>query len=187
VFALVGEALTMAAKSKPRVLWIEDSARLELRNLVGPLFFSSKYDFNLAEDVTSAMRFLRDKEYDAVIVDIRLPPGIDPQWSQWYRQTGFDKVHAQLGLKLLRWLLAKDDTIHPDAPPAWIDAHRVAVFTVESKQEIQNHLDELGIQIFQQKSAGLRDTTLLELIDQILAQGRATENCTNVFGETGAT
>jgi hypothetical protein len=71
-------------------------------------------------------------------------------------------------LKLLRWLLAKDDTIHPDAPPAWIDAHRVAVFTVESKQEIQNHLDELGIQIFQQKSAGLRDTTLLELIDQIL-------------------
>ncbi len=155
---------------KPRVLWIEDSARFELRNLVGPLFFSGKYDFSLAEDVTSAMQFLQANEYDAIIVDIRLPPGIDPAWRELYQQTGFDKVHAQLGLKLLRWLLARDDSIHPSAPPEWIKPGNVAVFTVESKQEIQRHLDELGIRIFKQKSAGLPDTVLLDLIDELLTR-----------------
>jgi len=44
---------------------------------------------------------------------------------------------------------------------------------VESKGEIQQHLDELGITVFRQKSAGLRDTILLELIDEILTQAIA--------------
>jgi hypothetical protein len=155
---------------KPRVLWIEDSARFELRNLVGPLFFSGKYDFNLAEDVTTAVHFLRANQYDALIVDVRLPPGIDNTWRKLYQQTGFDKVHAQLGLKLLHWLLARDASINPEPPPDWIKPHKVGVFTVESKQEIQKHLDELGISVFKQKSAGLSDTVLLDLIDELLAQ-----------------
>ena len=50
---------------------------------------------------------------------------------------------------------------------------QVAVFTVERKGEIQQHLDELGITVFRQKSAGLRDTILLELIDEILTQAIA--------------
>ncbi len=158
--------------NKPAILWIEDSARFELRNLVGPLYFSGKYDFNLAEDVTSALYLLRTKEYAGVIVDIRLPPGIDPEWRKHYQQTGFDRIHSQLGLKLLYWLLGKDATIHPDAPPAWIKPCHIGIFTVESKGEIQRHLDELDIRVFKQKSAGLRDTTLLELIDQILAQAK---------------
>jgi hypothetical protein len=45
------------------------------------------------------------------------------------------------------------------------------VFTVESKGEIQAHLDDLGILVFRQKSAGLRDSILLELIDEILQRG----------------
>jgi len=159
---------------KPSVLWIEDSARFELRNLVGQLFFGGKYEFNLAEDVTSAVNQLQAREYDAVIVDIRLPPGIDAEWRKLYQQTGFDRVHAQLGLKLLRWLLTRDNSIHPAAPPEWIKPHQIAVFTVESKGEIQQHLDDLGITVFRQKSAGLRDTILLELIDELLAQAQTT-------------
>jgi CheY-like chemotaxis protein len=155
---------------KARVLWIEDSARFELRNLVAQLFFSDKYEFNLAEDVTSAIDHLRAREFDAVIVDIRLPPGIDPDWHRLYQQTGFDRIHAQLGLKLLRWLLTRDNSIHPAAPPDWIKPHQIAVFTVESRGEIQQHLDELGITVFRQKSAGLRDTVLFELIDELLIQ-----------------
>jgi len=155
---------------KPSVLWIEDSARFELRNLVGPLFFSGKYDFSLAEDVTSAMAFLRVKEYAGVLVDVRLPPGIDPEWRKHYQRSGYDKVHSQLGLKLLYWLLGKDKSIHPEPPPAWIKPHNVGIFTVESKQEIQKHLDELGISVFRQKSAGLPDTILLELIDELLSK-----------------
>ena len=155
---------------KPSVLWIEDSARFELRNLVGPLFFSNKYDFSLAEDVTSAMASLRVKEYAGILVDVRLPPGIDPEWRKHYQRSGYDKVHSQLGLKLLYWLLGKDPSIHPEPPPAWVKPHNVGIFTVESKQEIQKHLDELGISVFRQKSAGLPDTILLELIDELLSK-----------------
>jgi len=155
---------------KPSVLWIEDSARFELRSLVGPLLFSGKYDFNLAEDVTAAMDFLRNKEYAAVIVDIRLPPGIDPEWRTHYRNSGADRVHAQLGLKLLYWLLGKDTAIHSETPPAWVKPWNIGVFTVESQREIQKNLDELGISVFKQKLAGLPDTILLDLIEELLVQ-----------------
>ncbi len=158
--------------NKPSVLWIEDSARFELRSLVGPLLFSGKYDFNLAEDVTSAMHFLRVKEYNAVIVDIRLPPGIDPEWRRHYRESGANKVQSQLGLKLLYWLLGKNPSIHSETPPAWIKPQNIGVFSVESQKEIQANLDELGIAAFKQKSAGLPDTVLLDLINELVAKAK---------------
>ncbi len=157
---------------KPCVLWIEDSARFELRNLVGPLLFSGKFEFSLAEDVTTAVQLLRAKEFAGIIVDIRLPPGMDPAWRRLYQQSGSDRLHAQLGIKLLYWLLARDITIHPEPPPNWVRPHNIGIFTVESKGELETHLTELGITVFRQKSAGLRDTTLLELIDEILAQAQ---------------
>ena len=88
-------------------------------------------------------------------------------------------VHASIGQfyadpktcgELLRWLLTQDSAIRPAEPPEWIKPHQVAVFTVESKGEIQQHLNELGITVFRQKPAGLRDTILLVLIDELLVQ-----------------
>ena len=46
----------------------------------------------------------------------------------------------------------------------------IGVFTVENYQEIHEKLDDLGIKVFKHKSAGLSDTTLLDLIEEILAQ-----------------
>jgi hypothetical protein len=155
---------------KPRVLWVEDSARLELRNLTGPVYFSGKYDFNMAEDVTTAVNFLKSKAFDAVIVDIRLPPGIDSSWRTLYQRASSDKVQAQLGLKLLYWLLGHNRRLYASAPPDWIKPEQIGVFTVESKQEIQPELSKLRISLFQQKVAGLRDTVLLDLIEQVLDQ-----------------
>lgn len=156
---------------KPRVLWIEDGARLELASLCGPIYFSGKYEFTLAEDVTTAVNFLRAKEFQAVIVDIRLPPGIDPTWHKLYQLAGSDKVQAQLGLKLLEWLLSKNKLPY-DSPTrtSWVDPTRIGVFTVESEREIKQHLEDLGIRIFKQKEAGLPDTILLQLIEEVLAQ-----------------
>ena len=62
---------------KPRALWIEDSARLELANLCGPVFFRGTCQLNVAEDVTTAVDMLHANPYDVVIVDVRLPPGSD--------------------------------------------------------------------------------------------------------------
>ncbi len=160
---------------KPRVLWVEDSARLELRNLTGPIYFSGKYDFSLAEDITTAIHMLRVEVFDAIIVDIRLPPGIDPKWNAFYRNAGADKVQAQLGMRLLYWLLGSDRT-YPAPPPDWITPRHIAVFTVESRQEIQKDLDNLRIATFEQKVAGLPDTILLRLIEQLLTQSNPRAN-----------
>ena len=152
---------------KPKVIWVEDSARLELRNLTGPVYFSGKYDFQLAEDVTQAINFIMVKPFDALIVDIRLPPGLNKCWQVLYQKSGADKVKAQLGLKLISWLLGNDIGCN-QTPPSWVDIKRIAVFSVESPNEIMPHLKELGINKYLQKAAGLRDTALLDLINTIL-------------------
>lgn len=152
---------------KPKVLWIEDSARFELNNLTGPIYFYGKYDFQQAENVTSAIEFLKVKEYDALIVDIRLPPGNDAYWREMYRKAELDGGGEKLGIKFLYWLLDRDGS-YPHQPPSWASPNRIAVFTVESRSEVRNSLDELGIDIFKQKTTGLADTTLLDLIKELL-------------------
>ena len=56
------------------------------------------------------------------------------------------------------------------APPKWVRADRIGVFTVESRAELGRDLDELGIPVFQQKVASLPDTILEELISALLAR-----------------
>lgn len=158
---------------RPKALWIEDSARLELANLCGPVFFKGTCDLTLADDVTTAVGLLLADRFDVVIVDIRLPPGADPHWREHYRRTGSDKVNAQLGLKLLYWLLHRDTSIYPTEPPDWITPRCVGVFSVETRHEISGYLDELGIEVFQEKNADLPDTILEELIAEVLARSGA--------------
>jgi len=155
---------------KPKVLWVEDSARLELANLCGPVFFKGACDLTLAEDVTTAVNLILAERFDVLILDIRLPPGSDVHWRHHYRRTGSNKVNAQLGIKLLYWLLGRDRAIHPAAPPVWIRPDRIGVFTVETRHEISPYLDELQIKVSQEKNADLPDTILDELIERLLSQ-----------------
>ena len=154
---------------KPRVLWIEDSARLELRNLTGPIYYNGDFDFSQVDDTTSAVNFVTARPFDVVIVDIRLPPGNHPAWSRLYQQAGQDKIQAQLGLKFLHWILGAENGVGV-LPPAGFSARQVGVFTVENYMDIQNELVSLGVTVFQQKSAGLPDTILEDLIKKVLAQ-----------------
>ena len=153
---------------RPKVLWIEDSARFELSNLTGPVYFSGKYDFHLAEDVTTAVQFLMVKSFDVVIVDIRLPPGTDSCWRELYKRANSGKVQDQLGMRLLLWLLAIDIRCKPE-PPDWISSSVIGVFTVETDGEILARLQELGIKVYRQKSAGVPDTILLDTIEQVMS------------------
>jgi hypothetical protein len=83
---------------------------------------------------------------------------------------GADKIQAQLGLRLLYWLLSGDPSIYASKPPGWIKPFQIGVFTVESSREIQKDLDKLNVTTFQQKVAGLPDTVLLDLIDRLLEE-----------------
>jgi hypothetical protein len=154
---------------KPRVLWIEDSARFELNNLTGPIYFYGNYDFQQVEDVTTAVNFLKAKSFDVLIVDIRLPPGTDPYWMELYQNLTADGVGEKLGIKFLYWLLSQDGGYQQN-PPEWVTPDLIGVFTVENYREINGALETLGIKVFKHKSAGLSDTTLLDLIEEILAK-----------------
>jgi len=160
---------------KTKVLWVEDSARLELRNLTGPIYISGEYDMNLAEDATTAVRYLLTKEYDAVILDMRLPPGIDDYWIKIYRDKGEDKADAQLGLELADWLL-NGRTDFPNKRPDWINPLLVGVFTVENDPALHAKLEHLKIKVFVHKTAGLPDTILVEIIGRITTQKLESKN-----------
>jgi CheY-like chemotaxis protein len=161
---------------KKRVLWVEDSARYDYISLLGPVFASHRYDLTLAENVSTAAEYLRRRQFDAIIVDIRLPPGTHAYWRHVYRDARSDKTNAKLGLALLGWLLASDNAAHPGKQaskppdrPTWLVApERIAVFSVESRGEIGAHLEGLGVALLREKQPGLPDTVLLDLIDELL-------------------
>jgi len=155
---------------RPKVLWIEDSARYELSELTGPVYASRKYVLNLAEDATSATYHLQNTQFDVLIVDMRIPPGDNPIWQKIYQKGGKDKDTAQLGLKLLRWLLdgKNGDLDSLGVPPQWVNAHSVAVFTVEGHDGLRQTLSELDVTFYEQKRATRRDTALLDLIDRVM-------------------
>lgn len=162
----------MMSPNRPRALWIEDGARSELSHLSGPVLYDGRIELVLAEDLTTAVDYVREEEFDTLIVDVRLPPGDDPFWKQLHRRAGRDKVHAELGLQLLRWLLGAVE--FPGFPPApsWVNAKRIGVFSVESEHEILHSVEALGIEVIQQKRADLPDTILRDLINRLLESQR---------------
>ncbi len=154
--------------NRPRALWIEDGARSELSHLSGPVLYDGRIELVLAEDLTTAVDYIREQEFDTLIVDVRLPPGDDPYWKALHRRAGRDKVHAELGLQLLRWLLGAAEFSGLPPAPAWVNPKRIGIFSVESKREILSSVEALGIEVIQQKRADLPDTILRELIDRLL-------------------
>jgi hypothetical protein len=156
---------------KSRVLWVEDDARFGLAQLAGPVYVNGGYNLVVAGDVSTAVARIVEERFDAVIVDIRLPPGEDQAWHKLYGNARHDKVYARLGLHLLHSLLGQPDAKVPlQICPDWLTPRSLGVFTVESHQEIEEDLKQLGIHVYQQKRADLPDTILLEIIERILVQ-----------------
>lgn len=166
-------------QAKKRVLWVEDSARFELASVLGPIFASHRYDLTLAENATTAAEYLRRRQFDAIIVDIRLPPGTHRYWRGIYKEAGSDRTNAKLGLELLSWLLAggsqdgnserADDSV--PARPAWqIEPDHIGVFSVENRGEIGGDLQALGVSVQHEKRPGLPDTILLDIVTEILGE-----------------
>ena len=156
---------------KTRVLWIEDGAFSELMSLGAPIYSSGLYDLTIALTAGEGYQHLLGKEFDAVIVDIRLPPGSDPFFIKAFKQLN-SKVAARLGLRLLQRVLAPtgEHTV-----PDWINPKRFGVFTVETLVEIEHELEELGIKVYRQKTETLPKTVILNIIEEILSQSNPKE------------
>jgi hypothetical protein len=153
---------------KTKVLWVEDSARLELRNLLSPVYISGGYDLSLSEDATDAIRKLQTNIYEAIILDMRIPPGADENWIKIYREREEDKASARLGLELANWMF--NGHSFPYQPPDWIKPHHVGVFTVEDDPALHAQLESLKIGIYEHKTAGIADTILIDIIERIKGQ-----------------
>ncbi|MDD3731182.1 MAG: hypothetical protein PHU88_02265 [candidate division Zixibacteria bacterium] len=155
---------------RKKVLWIEDGALFEAQHLTGPVFNSRKYDLDIALTISDAERELFNNEYDIIIVDIRMDPGDMPKWIKLYQNAGRDKLHARLGLMLLYALFKNDEENNIlKVVPKWIETKRFGILTVENYKELEDNLKELGLESipFKQKSARLKATALLEIIEEV--------------------
>jgi len=106
-----------------------------------------------------------------LILDMRIPPGDNLVWQKIYQKGGKDKDTAQLGLKLLRWLLdGKNDADLSmlGTPPNWVTPKTVAVYTVEGRDGLEKTLKDLDVSFYEQKRATRRDTALLDLINRVV-------------------
>lgn len=152
-----------------RILWVEDGARFDLPHLAAPVFMEGNYDLCIVENVTDCISYIQTQTFDVVVLDIRISPGDDQRWISLYKKAGTDKVAARLGLKLLYSLMGSNEAeINLDNRPPWIIPDKIGIFTVESKKELDEHLQKLGVHVYQQKNAGVAETVLLDLIKHVI-------------------
>lgn len=157
---------------KKKILWIEDGAFFELRNLVGPVVASGKYDLDIALDVSDGLRKIMQNVYEAIIFDIRLPPGNEIEWVKLYMLYGNSKIEARLGKHLLYTLLQREEAnikLEKEIP-AWLNHKKFGILTVESRRELEEDLKNLGISIYIQKQSSTPISALLDIIEKILSQ-----------------
>jgi hypothetical protein len=153
---------------KHNVLWVEDGAFAEMSQMSAPIYVSGKYDLVIAENATEGLRELmqKDKEFDTIIVDIRLPPGDDEDFLKLYYNRNENKVAARLGLSLLKRVLKDEDS---QIPLRHKEAKRFGIFTVEGPAELVDDLKALdleNVKVYQKKETHSKDT-LLEIIEDI--------------------
>lgn len=159
---------------KKRVLWIEDQAFSDLPAFAGPVYMTGKYELVVATTASEGIRHIMHSQFDAVIVDIRLPPGEEKVWKELYSARGESKASARLGLEMLQALLRPAmSSVKLEQPiPRWVVSTptRFGVMTVESPSEIEKELQAMGISVYRQKKAHTEAGVLLEMIIEILHQ-----------------
>jgi hypothetical protein len=154
---------------RTRFLWIEDGAIADYKYLLAPIYVAGMYNPVVALDVSEGIRRLKQREFDAVIVDIRLSPGDNPDWIRLYKQLGSNKATARLGSKLLRSILKPDgDDIPIEEIPLWVQPQLFGILTVESAEDLR----ELEIEVYERKKGRTPENVLKELVDRIVSKNR---------------
>jgi CheY-like chemotaxis protein len=151
-----------------RVLWVEDAARYGLTMFASPVLMAGGFQLNITENPSDAVRKLQEMEFDAVIIDIRLPsPGNDPEWIALHKPTD-DRISTRLGRHLLYTVVGHHDAVVKRGLS--IEPARIGVLTIETYPEIAQDLETLGITAYVEKVAQSPRDTLLKLILQVVAQ-----------------
>jgi len=151
-----------------KILWIEDDALNELGELATAVYFELEYELDFALSATEGVRQLHKQTYDAVVVDVRLPPGDDPKWHSLHYEFGADDKTARLGLTLLRNVLGRDKGWTAKLPREARDPKLYGVLSIDPWDDIRGDLESVGVSIYRNKKEGTR--VLLAIIEDILQQ-----------------
>jgi hypothetical protein len=160
-------------KKKTRVLWIEDNAHSDYQHTVGPVLVDGRYDLVIAESASEGIQWIEDREFEAIIVDLRLPPGEDGRWIRVYNDGGENGRNARLGLEVLHALLNPGDAkIRLKRIPPWVGAGRFAVFTVEPWNEVKNTVEMLNVSVYVEKTAETPTRVILDILRRLEENNR---------------
>ena len=154
-----------------KVLWIEDDADSDLYHLASPVYIEGNYHLDIASNASEAFFYLNERRYDIIIVDIRIPPGKNPEWLSRYEhlQRQSNANSSRLGLELLRRIFGENGQGPSLRVSQNLVADRYGVFTVERFEELQADLTELNLMElkYKRKNAMMPHTALLEFIQEI--------------------
>lgn len=122
------------------VLWLEDQF-----DDFGPYLsrlFMAGYWVDCVKSVSEAIPRLREKEYLAIIFDIKVLPGDLPEWIAFDQQKRLENPNfdPNLGFELLKSLFNPEKAEVPLEPPLTLDPRKFIVFSV-----VFTKTDELAV------------------------------------------
>lgn len=152
---------------RKKVLWVEDDAFKELGMFATPVHLTGEFELDYAVSATEAVERLQACEYDAVVVDVRIPPGDDPRWVEIYYEAGSSNKAARLGARLLQNILGRDKEWTRGLTGAALDRRRYGVLSMDA-EDVRAELELVGVTRYHNKNEGAR--VLLTIIREILSQ-----------------
>ena len=132
-----------------RILWIEDEARDQLIEYVGPIMRDG-HIIDIVEDATEGYQRLKESFYDVVIFDLLIKSG-----------ASFNMEEQYPGLALLKRIFNTNNSEFN------IDKNSVMVFTVVTNPDIVQQIRDLGITRIKVKER-MEKTRLKFFVDEIL-------------------
>jgi CheY-like chemotaxis protein len=128
-----------------RLLWIEDETDTGLVERKTWLELCDDIDLTIARNATEGHRQLQNAEgYDVIIVDIRLPPGVDERYQQMHYNG-----NERLGIVLVQEAAKHDATI----------IAKTGLFTVEREADLKALVKQQDIPWSAFMHKGEADTT----------------------------
>ncbi len=155
------------------VLWIEDQANTDLPELFS-VAVAAGHLVTVVGNASDVIRTVLAKEFDVVIVDVRIDPGDMPAWYNYFHQQCTSQGYvARLGMQVLRtlWNVKPAVVMENAKAPDWLTRDRVGILSVEPLDgDLKDDLDELGIDenhYICKSGAGDRRGLLRELVERI--------------------
>ncbi|MCC6447888.1 MAG: hypothetical protein IT215_04300 [Chitinophagaceae bacterium] len=108
-----------------KILWVEEEADSSMIGYITLFESINGFDLTIAKNATEAMHHLHSKKqfFDLVIMDIRIPPGLDGYWEEEYLKGDNSLPKERLGIAVINKYFT--ELIRENEKQKWI------IFTIE--------------------------------------------------------